>query len=155
MANTDTADRATLVAELRAAATTASMTDTGKTRNVHLLDSDLPDLIPSQSLLKVRSVKFTNLRMGDIICVRVGSSFQVRRFVKTKITRSHTLLLTAKGNSDKKEPIPQSALLGKVESVEYGGRTFDPTKSENLLKKFWGKLTEYGTHRPFGLIGAS
>ena len=146
-------DREALAAEMRAAATTASMVDTGSSRKVMLVDSDLPKLIPSQSLLKVRSVKFNNLKMGDIICVRVGSEFRVRRFIKPKITRSQTLLLTAKEDCPEKEPLPQSCLLGKVESVEFGGKSFDPAKRESLLKGFWGKLTEYGTHKPFGIIG--
>ena len=117
-----------------------------------LVESDLPGLVPSQSLLKVRSVKFVELKRGDIICVRVGSNFRIRRFVKSKITRTTTLLLTVKEGEDQKDPIPLNALLGKVDSVEVGGRVFDPLKEESFLQSLWGKLSEYGTHRPFGVF---
>ena len=140
--------------ELRAAVTTASLGDRGKTRNVMLTESELPTLIPSQSLLKVRSVRFEDLKMGDVICVRVGTTFRVRRFVKTKITSSHTLLLVAQEGFNKKDPIPVNAFLGKVDEVESGGRKFDPLKKESFFQTFWGKLTEFGTHKPFGLFKA-
>ena len=154
MAATTSSEKNDLLAELNAAATTASMSDRGKSRKVLLVESDLPSLIPSRSLLKVRSVKFTELRMGDIICVRVGSDFVVRRFVKTKITRENTLLLSAREGSDKKDPIPQSSLLGKVEEAESAGETYDPLKKEGLVQRLMGKITEYGTHRPFGVFGS-
>jgi hypothetical protein len=141
--------------ELRAAVTTASLGDRGKSRNVMLMESELPTLVPSQSLLKVRSVRFQELKMGDIICVRVGSTFRVRRFVKTKITREHTLLLVAQEGFNKKDPVPLNAFLGKVDEVESAGRVFDPLKKENFFQTFWGKLTEFGTHKPFGLFKAS
>lgn len=146
-------EKPSLSKEMRAAAAAASMTDSGTSRKVMLVNSELPSLIPSKSLLTIRSVKFNNLKMGDIICVRVGSDFTVRRFVKPKITRAHTLLLTVEEGADKKEALPQSCLLGKVESVEFGGKCFDPASKENFLKKFWGKLTEYGTHKAFGIFG--
>lgn len=154
MATANVIQNPSLSQELRLAVATASIGDTGKTRKVHLLESDLPSLVPSQSLLKVRSVKFNDLKMGDIVCVRVGNKITVRRFVKTKITRSHTLLLTAEEGADKKEALPQNCLLGKVDKVSFGGQTFDPASKENFLQKFWGKLSEYGTHKPFGIFSA-
>ncbi len=91
--------------------------------------------------------------MGDIICVRDGSELAVCRFVKAKIMKSNTFLLVAKEGHEKKEPLPRDALLGIVEKVEHGGKVFNPSSRENPFKKFWGKLTEYGTHKPFGLFG--
>lgn len=73
--------------------------------------------------------------------------------MKTKITRENTLLLSAKEGSEQKDPIPQNALLGRVEEVEAGGAVFEPLKREGLFKSLMGRLTEYGTHRPFGLFG--
>ena len=88
--------------------------------------------------------------MGDIICVNTGKSAQVRRFIKLKMTKSDTLLLTAYEGFDKKEALPKSSLVGRVVEVEAGGQTWNPNK-ENALKRFWDRLTEYGTHKPFGL----
>jgi phage pi2 protein 07 len=154
MPSIKTQQNISLSQELRAAVTTASMGDRGKARNVMLVESDLPTLVPSKSLLKVRSVKFKDLKMGDIICIRVGADFKVRRFVKTKITRADTLLLVAQEGFDKKEPIPLNAYLGKVDAVEIGGCVFDPTKNESFWQNFMGKLTEFGTHKPFGIFKA-
>lgn len=154
MASITTVDKVSLSEELKAAVTTASLGGQGKTNDVMLMESHLPTLVPSQSLLKVRSVKFEQLKMGDIVCIRVGSSFRVRRYVKRKMTPSRTFLLVAADGLDKKEPIPPSALIGRVDSVEHGGRVFDPHKKENFFKSFWGKLTEYGTHKPFGILSA-
>ncbi|MFA5504789.1 MAG: hypothetical protein WC314_18970 [Vulcanimicrobiota bacterium] len=153
MPATDTNNHFSLAQELQVAVTTASLGDKGKTRRVMLVESNLPSIIPSQSLLKVRSLKFQELKKGDIICVRIGSGFWVRRFIKSKMTRDNTLLLVAQEGFDKKESIPMNALLGKVDEVEHNGRAFDPLAGENFLKSFWGKLTEYGTHKAFGFIG--
>jgi hypothetical protein len=144
-------DPASITSELRLAAATASMVDTGATRQVMLIKSDLEKVIPSGSLLTIRSVKFSNLKMGDFICVRDGSSFAVRRFVKTKMTSSETYLLTAKEGFDKKEPLKRDRLLGRVEGFQHAGKMVDPRKVEGALTRFWGRLTEYGTHKPFGL----
>lgn len=144
-------DKPSLAEELRVAVTTASLGEKGATRSVMLVDSNLPSMIPSQSLLKVRACKFTELKMGDIICVRVGTSFFVRRFVKVKMTRNDTILLTAQEGYNKKEPFPLSSYLGIVDEVEHGGRSFNPRSQENFMQAFFGKLTEYGTHKPFGL----
>lgn len=149
-----TQENVSLNEELRAAVTTASLGNRGKSRNIMLVESELPSMVPPNSLLKVRSVRFQDLKMGDIICVRVGSTFRVRRYVKTKITREHTLLLVAQEGYDKKEPIPLNAFLGKVDGVEHGGRVVDPTKNESFLQNLWGKLTEFGTHKPFGIFKA-
>jgi hypothetical protein len=151
MAAIQSTDKQSLHQEMKAAVTTASLGDKGKTRRIMLMDSNLPSIVPSQSLLKVRSVKFQELKMGDVVCVRIGSEFWVRRFVKAKMTRNNTLLLVAQEGYDKKEPLPLNALLGKVDEVEHGGRAFDPLGKENFLQSLWGKLTEYGTHKPFGL----
>jgi hypothetical protein len=141
--------------ELRIAATAASMSDLGSTRQVRLNESELPSLIPSGAILNVKAVKFSELKMGDLICVRVGSTLVVRRFVKTKMTRSNTFLLTAKEGFDKKEAIARTSLIGKVEKVCCGGTSYDPAQREGILTQFWGKLTEYGTHKPFGIFKAA
>ena len=88
--------------------------------------------------------------MGDIICVNTGKSAQVRRFIKLKMTKSNTALLTAYEGFNKKEALPTSSLVGKVVEVEANGKSWDPNKV-NPLTRFWHKLTEYGTHKPFGL----
>ncbi len=151
--NKNKSDLSSISSELRLAATTASMTDFGTSRNIMLVTSDLEKLIPSGSLLSVRSIKFSSLKMGDIICVREGSSIAVRRFVKTKMTPSETYLLTAKQDFDKKEPVRRDRLLGRVDTFQHSGQTIDPHRVEGPLKRFWGKLTEYGTHKAFGLFG--
>lgn len=140
-----------LAEELSAAATAASMTSSGTTRHIQLADSELPSLVPSGSLLKVRATKFSVLNMGDLICVRVNGAFAVRRFVKTKFTNSDTYILVAHEGNTEKEVLPRNCLLGKIEAINAGGKTYNPLASEGPIKRFWGKLTEYGTHKPFGL----
>ncbi len=140
--------------ELMAASTAASLSFKDATRQLRLVNSDLPSLIPSGSSLRIRSAKFSELKMGDLIGVRIGSELAVRRFVKTKMTKSDTLLLTAKEGLKKKEPLSRTCLLGKIEKVTCGGRSYNPAQAENILQQFWGKLTEYGTHKPFGLFKA-
>lgn len=137
--------------ELRAAATAASLSSTGTTKHIQIQNSDVPSLVPNNAYLKVTSVKLQDLKMGELVCVRVGGAYSVRRFVKIKHAASQTLVLTAREGYDKKEPINRAALLGKVEAMSVGGKAIDPLKNEGILKSFWGKLTEYGTHKPFGL----
>lgn len=90
------------------------------------------------------------LNMGDIVCVNLGQGPQVRRFVKLKIAKSDTYILVTYDGFDKKEALPQSALVGRVVEAEVAGKSWDPS-AENPLRRFWSRLTEYGTHKPFGL----
>lgn len=145
----------TLSHELSTALTDASLTGSGSTRHLRLENSDLPSLIPAQALLKVKDTKFDALKMGELICVRLGGAVAIRRFVRTKMTTSQTLLLTAREGFGKKEALPKGCLLGRVESINTGNESFDPLKGEGLLVRFWGMLTEYGTHKPFGIIPVS
>ena len=142
--------RSQIAGDLTAAATSASLAGGSGKKKVRIIDSELPSAIPAGSRVSLESVAFGKLNMGDIICVNTGKSAQVRRFIKLKMTKSDTLLLTAYEGFEKKEALPKSSLVGRVVEVEAGGRTWDPNK-ESALKRFWDKLTEYGTHKPFGL----
>lgn len=148
---TATLQRPTVSQELRFAATTAAIGAKSGSRQLPLTKSDVPSVIPSGSSISVESIKFSDLKMGDFICICVGNSFEVRRFVKVKMTKADTYLLTAKEGFGKKEAVTRSSLMGKVVQVRHGNDSFDPSKAHNVLKQFWGKLTEYGTHKPFGL----
>lgn len=139
--------------ELRFAVAATSM-GAGSSRKVRLPESDVPSLVPSGSTLEVSSVKFCDLKMGDLICVQVGGSFNIRRFVKVKMTKKDTYLLTAREGFDKKEALPRNSLMGRVDSATHRGQKIDPNSQENFLTKFWGKLSEYGTHKPFGIFAA-
>ena len=139
-----------IAGDLTAAATSASLAGGSKNRKVRIIDSELPSVIPTGSRVSLESVAFEKLSMGDIICVNMGKSPQVRRFLKLKLTKSNTLLLTALEGSSKPEALPTTTLVGRVVQVEANGKTWNP-RSENLLTRFWHKLTEYGTHKPFGL----
>lgn len=145
-------ERTRVSQELRVASAAFSALGGAKNQKLPIQESDLPSLIPSGSRAKVSTVKFSDLKMGDVICVRIGSTLAVRRFVKTKIAKNDTYLLTAREGFDKKEALLRSALIGRVDSVEFGGQTIDPGVQENSLKKFWGMLTEYGTHKVFGIF---
>lgn len=138
--------------ELSAATTAASMSSSGTTRHIKIEESDLPSLIPDASLIRVKPCKFGGLKMGDLICIRTGSTFAVRRFVKTKMMGPKTLLLTVREGFAKKEALPTGCLLGKIEAVNSGESSYDPLQTTGLWQRFWGMLTEYGTHKPFGLI---
>jgi hypothetical protein len=142
-----------LAGDLSAAATAVSLAGGAGTKKVKLVKSDLTALIPDGCVLEVQAVNFTKLQMGDIICVSAGRETSVRRFVKLKMTKADTYILTAYDGFDKKEALPKSCLIGKVVSVQAQGQTYDPRKKEGAFSAFWGKLTEYGTHKAFGLFG--
>ena len=141
-----------IAGDVTAAATAASLVGGKKRKKLRLRGSDLPSLVPGGSQVCIEAVAVGKLTMGYIICINPGNGEapQVRRFVKLKITKDDTYLLTASEGVAKKQPLPKSALVGKVVEAEANGKKWDPTQ-ENPLKKFWGKLTEYGTHKPFGI----
>lgn len=139
-----------LAGDLTAAATSASLAGGAKSKKVRIIESELPSTIPQGSKVSLEQVAFGKLTMGDIICVNTGSRPQVRRFIKLKMTKNQTALMTACEGSAQKEMLPTSSLVGKVVEVESGGKSWDPNK-ENFLTKFWQKLTQYGTHKPFGI----
>lgn len=142
-----------LAGDLSAAATSVSLMNKGGTKKVRLVSSDLKALIPDGSTLEIEAVQFTKLAMGDVICISTGRETSVRRFVKLKMTKEDTYLLTAYDGFGKKEALPKGALVGRVVNVIAGGKTFHPLKNENPISGFWGRLTEYGTHKAFGLFG--
>lgn len=142
-----------LAGDLSAAATSVSLMSKGGTKKVRLVHSNLPRLIPDGATLEVEAVNFTKLAMGDVICVSTGKETSVRRFVKLKMTKEDTYLLTAYDGFGKKEALPKSVLIGRVVNVTAGGQTYHPLNKENPLSGFWGRLTEYGTHKAFGIFG--
>ena len=137
-----------IAGDLSAAATSAS----GQ-KKIKLTESDLKSLIPDNSVLEIQPVQFTKLQMGDVICVSSGRNTVVRRYVKLKMTKQGEYLLCAYDGFGKKEALPKSCLIGKVVSVQAQGKTYDPRKAEGAFAGFWGKLTEYGTHKAFGIFG--
>lgn len=141
-----------LAGDLNAAAASVTI-GAGGSKKIKLPTSHLPNVIPNGSVIEVQAVNFTKLEMGDFICVTSGRETVVRRFVKLKMTKQDTYILAAYEGFGKKEALAKAALIGKVVSVTAQGRTFDPRKEENPLRAFWGKLTEYGTHKAFGVFG--
>jgi len=139
-----------IAGDLTAAATSASLAAGSGRRKLTIRDSQLPSIIPAGAKVSLEQVAFGKLAMGDIICVNTGNQPQVRRFIKLKLTKSNTALLTAYEGFKKKDALPTGSLVGRVVEVEAGGKSWDPNK-EGPLKKFWGKLTQYGTHKPFGI----
>ena len=142
-----------MAGDLNAAATSVALMSGGGTKKVRLHKSHLKGIIPDGAVIEVQSLTFTKLSMGDIICVTQGSETVLRRFIRLKMTNKDTYLETTHDGSDQKEPLSKSALVGRVISVKAGGRDFDPHKAENPFSRLWGKLTEYGTHKAFGLFG--
>lgn len=137
-----------IAGDLNAAATSAA----GQ-KKIKLTNSDLKSLIPDNAVLELQPVQFTKLQMGDVICVSSGRDTVVRRFVKLKMTKQGEYLLCAYDGFGKKEALPKSCLIGRVVSVQAQGQTYDPRKKEGAFASFWGKLTEYGTHKAFGIFG--
>ena len=142
-----------LAGDMNAAATSVSLMNKGGTKKLRLGQSDLKGLIPDGAVLEVEAVNFTKLAMGEVICVSTGRETVVRRFVKLKMTKADTYMLTAYDGFGKKEALPKSVLIGRVVNVTAGGKEFHPLKNENPLSAFWGRLTEYGTHKAFGMFG--
>jgi hypothetical protein len=139
-----------IAGDLSAAATSASLAQGARRKKIRLSNSDLPSAIPAGSTISIESVAIGKLVMGDIICVTLGQGPQIRRFLRLKMTKSDTLIMTTHEGLDTKEALPKSALVGRVVEAEAGGAKWNPGK-QNPFKRFWSKLTEYGTHKPFGL----
>ena len=139
-----------LAGDLSAAAATAAMADGGKRKKLRVSGSELASAVPAGATVKLEQVAMSKLKMGDILCVNLGQGPELRRFVKLKIAKTDTYLLTANDELSVKEPLPNSAVIGKVVEAEIAGRKWDPSK-ENPFRRFWSKLTEYGTHKPFGI----
>ncbi len=142
-----------LAGDLNAAATSVALMSGGGTQKVRLKTSHLKSIIPDGAVIQIQSLTFTKLAMGDIICVTKGTETVLRRFVRLKMTNKDTYLETVCEGMEKKELMSKSALVGRVISVTAGGRDFDPHKEENPFARLWGKMTEYGTHKAFGLFG--
>lgn len=139
-----------IAGDVSAAAATASLASGGKNKKLRVRESDLPSVIPNGATVTVESVPFAKLNMGDIICVNLNKQTRLRRFIKLKMTSDDVLLLTGYEGRKTKDPLVKTSLIGRVVEVETESGRRDPCK-ENVVQQFWNKLTEYGTHKPFGL----
>lgn len=139
-----------LAGDFQAAATVAQG---GSGRRIKVPSSDVPNLVPSGAQIEIETTTVTKLKMGDVVCVSIGRDVVIRRFIRLKMTKANTFIMVASKANREKEPLPHSALIGRVVSVTAGGITYDPLKKEGLLRSWWGQLTEYGTHKAFGFIG--
>ena len=136
-----------------ASAAAAGMDRGAKGSKLRIRQSDLESLIPSGSLVEFIPTTGHKLKFGDIVLVRIGTEFSLRRFCGWQIVKTGSLVSVARANPPKLENYPDTALVGKITKVEAKGVTYDPLKKESQLVKWRNEWTFFGTSSMFKRIG--
>lgn len=135
-----------------ASATAMGMEKGGKGSKVRIRQSDLEPLIASGSMIDFAPVAAHRLKFGDIVFVRAGNELVLRRFIGFQIGKSGSVVAVARANPARQEVYPDTAIVGKVNSVETKGVSFDPLKKESQLERWKNELTFFGTSSLFSRI---
>ncbi|MBS2034158.1 hypothetical protein JST97_04175 [bacterium] len=136
-----------------ASASAMGMEKGGKGTKVRIRQSDLEHLIPSGSMIDFSPVAAHRLKFGDVVFVRAGKEMVLRRFIGFQIGKTGSVVAVARANPAKREVYPDTAVVGKVNSVESKGVSFDPLKKESQLARWKNELTFFGTSSLFARIG--
>lgn len=137
-------------ADMATASAAAAGMDRGqKGSKLRIRQSDLEQLIPSGALVEFVPTTGHKLKFGDIVLVRNGNEFSLRRFCSFQILKAGAMVAVARANPPKMETYPDTALVGKVTKVEGKGGAYDPLKKESQLVKWRNEWTFFGTSSMF------
>ncbi|MBX3166186.1 MAG: hypothetical protein KF760_02195 [Candidatus Eremiobacteraeota bacterium] len=136
-----------------ASAAAAGMDRGAKGSKLRIRQSDLETLIPSGALVEFVPSTGHKLKFGDIVLIRNGSEFSLRRFVGFQIVKGGAKVSVARANPPKLEIYPDTSIVGKVTKVEAKGVSYDPLKKESQLVKWRNEWTFFGTSSMFSRIG--
>lgn len=128
-----------------ASAAAASVDRGGKGSKLRIRQSDMEALVPSGALVEFVPTTGHKLKFGDIVLVRTGNEFSLRRFVSFQILKSGANVSVARMSPPKLESYPDQSLVGKVTKVEAKGASYDPLKKEGQLAKWRNEWTFFGT----------
>lgn len=132
-----------------ASAAAAGMDRGAKGSKLRIRHSDMEALVPSGALVEFVPTTGHKLKFGDIVLVRNGTEFQLRRFVSFQILKGGAAVSVARVAPPKLENYPDTALVGKVTRVEAKGASYDPLKRESQLVKWKNEWTFFGTSSMF------
>lgn len=89
--------------------------------------------IPEGSQVRLRSVSFSKLEVGDFILISTNNQLVVRRFLKLDLSKGSTRLVVASGKKEE-DSIPFTRLVGRIEGVRRGENRINPNPS-NFLQR--------------------
>jgi hypothetical protein len=120
-----------------------------KSTKVRIRQSDLETLVPTGATVEFLATPCHKLKFGDIIFVRKDKEFVLRRFLAFEMIKKGTMIAVARVAPPAVETYPDSAIIGRVMSVEVRGKSYDPHKVETLMDRFKNEWTCFGTSTPF------
>lgn len=141
-------------ADMASASATAAGMDRGqKGSKLRIRASDLEELVPSGSQIEFVPSTCHKLKFGDVLLVRMGQEFVLRRFVGWHVTKAGgAMMQVARANPPKVESYPDTQLVGKIIKVEARGGSYDPVKKETMGKRWANEWTCFGTSSPWRRI---
>lgn len=132
-----------------ASAAAAGMDRGAKGSKLRIRHSDMEALVPSGAMVEFIPTTGHKLKFGDIVLVRTGNEFSLRRFVSFQILKGGAAVSVARIAPPKLESYPDTSLVGKVTKVEAKGSSYDPLKKEGQLVKWRNEWTFFGTSSMF------
>ena len=136
-----------------ASAAAAGMDRGAKGSKMRIRQSDIEALIPSGAMIEFIPTTGHKLKFGDIVMVRSGTEFNLRRFCSFQIVKGGATVSVARINPPKLESYSDTALVGKITKVEAKGSSYDPLTKESQMAKWRNEWTFFGTSSMFSRIG--
>lgn len=117
---------------------------------VKINESTLPDVIPGHSTIEMETIQFHLLKFGDIVLVRDRNDFKLRRFIKYTIRGKNDIwLIVADSSRGEIEEYKDSALNGRITTVEFASQTWSPYDNDKGMKRLRDRWTQFGTSTPW------
>lgn len=135
-------------ADMASASASAAGMEKIKGTKLRIRQSDLESLIPAGSTVEYQPIPCHRLKFGDIIFVRSGKEFVLRRYVGFQVGKNGAVAAVARANPARLETYPDTAVVGKVTGVDSQGRHFDPHKKESQMQRWANEWTCFGTSTP-------
>lgn len=127
--------------------------DKKKASKVRLRKSDIENLVPSGSLVEFMPLACHKMKFGDIVMVRQGNEFVLRRFVSFQIGKAGPTVVVAKVTPPALEKYSDTSIVGKIGKVEAQGKVYDPHQKESFSARFGNRWSCFGTSSPFQRLG--
>lgn len=135
-------------ADMASASASAAGMEKLRGTKLRIRNSDLEKLIPSGSTVEYQPMPCHRLKFGDIIFVRAGKEFVLRRYIGFQVAKAGAVAAVARANPARLETYPDAAVVGKVLSVDAAGKHFDPHKKESQMQRWANEWTCFGTSTP-------
>jgi signal peptidase I len=124
------------------------LSSAGRVRSVARGASMLPTIFPGDTL-EIRSGRFDDVRVGDVVLTRNGDHLCTHRVVREEVQAGRRVLITA-GDAlpfEDPQPIRENQFLGRVDHIVRGGARFKPEAARAAWRFLLARVLRHSSRR--------